>query len=99
VRLLPGEFLPGGVFHQLGRWLDENISRFGFFHPYRQYRGGMFAEPWHLSYAAIWVPALAALTPDLIAEAVAGGDILGKRTVLGRLPEIFQRHVLNVAQP
>jgi LAS superfamily LD-carboxypeptidase LdcB len=99
VRLLPEEYLAGGVFHRLANWLDGNIGRFGFFRPYAEYRGGMFAEPWHLSFAAVAVPALAALTPDLVAEAVEQSDILGKQAVLGRLPEIFERHVLNVAQP
>jgi LAS superfamily LD-carboxypeptidase LdcB len=99
VRLLPEEFLPGGVFHRLGRWLDDNVGRFGFFRPYAEYRGGMFAEPWHLSFAAVSAPALAAMTPELVAEAVAASDIMGKQAVLARLPDIFQRHVLNVAQP
>lgn len=99
VRLLPDEFLPGGVFHHLGRWLDENIGRFGFFRPYAGYRGGMFAEPWHLSFAAVSVPALAAMTPELVIEALAASDILGRQAVLARLPEIFRRHVLNVVQP
>ncbi|MGH8631236.1 MAG: M15 family metallopeptidase [Burkholderiales bacterium] len=70
VRLLPGEYHPGGVFHRLACWLDENIGRFGFFRPYAQYRGGMFAEPWHLSFAAVSVPALAALTPELVHQHV-----------------------------
>lgn len=99
VRLLPDEYRPGGVFHRLAQWMDANIGRFGFFRPYSRYRGGMFAEPWHLSFAPVSVPALAALTPDVVAEAVALSDILGKRAVLGRLSEIFERHVLNVAQP
>jgi len=99
VRLLPHEFLPGGVFQRLARWLDENIARFGFFRPYSEFRGGMFAEPWHLSFGRISVPALAALTPDMVGEALAHSEILGKQRVLAQLEEIFERHVANVAQP
>jgi LAS superfamily LD-carboxypeptidase LdcB len=99
VRLLPEEYVSGGVFNRLARWLDDSMGRFGFFRPYSEYRGGMFAEPWHLSFVPIAVPALAALTPEVVAEAVKQGDICGKQTVLERLPEIFERHVLNVAQP
>jgi len=53
-----GEAQPGGVFHPLHQWLDQNMARFGFFRPYREYRGGMFPEAWHLSYAPIAIPAL-----------------------------------------
>jgi LAS superfamily LD-carboxypeptidase LdcB len=99
VKLLPEEAQPGGVFHRLHQWLDLNISRFGFFRPYREYRGGMFPEAWHLSYAPIAIPALEALTEALVAQALHDGDILGKDLVLARLPEIYQRHVLNISLP
>ena len=99
VRLLPEEVEPGGVFHRMHLWLDENAARFGFFRPYREYRGGVFPEPWHLSYAAIAVPALAALSAELIATAIGTSDMLGAESVLQRLPEIFRSHVVNVAAP
>jgi LAS superfamily LD-carboxypeptidase LdcB len=99
VQLLPEEYAPGGVFYRLSEWLARNSARFGFFRPYLQYRGGMFPEPWHLSYASVSVPALLGLTPALVAEAIEQGEILGKEAVLARLPEIFARHVLNVTGP
>jgi len=99
VRLLPEEVHPGGAFHRLHQWLDRNIAHFGFFRPYGEYRGGMFPEAWHLSYAPIAIPALEALTVDVVAQALRDGDILGKDLVLERLPEIYQRHVLNIAMP
>ena len=99
VRLLPHEVEPGGVFHRLHLWLDENAARFGFFRPYREYRGGVFPEPWHLSYAAVAVPAMALLSEALIAVAIRTGDMLGTDAVLQRLPEIFRSHVVNVADP
>ena len=99
MKLLPEEAQPGGVFHRLHQWLDRNMARFGFFRPYREYRGGMFPEPWHLSYAPIAIPALQALTQEVVAEALHDGDVLGKDLVLARLPEIYQRHVLNISMP
>ncbi|MEK6211842.1 MAG: D-alanyl-D-alanine carboxypeptidase family protein [Pseudomonadota bacterium] len=99
VKLLPEEVQSGGVFHRLHRWLDQNMARFGFFRAYREYRGGMFSEAWHLSYAPISIPALEALTVDVVAQALRDGDILGKELVLERLPEINQRHVLNISMP
>ena len=99
VRLLPHEVEPGGVFHRMHLWLDENVARFGFFRPYREYRGGVYPEPWHLSYAAVAVPAMALLNEELIAAAIKTGDMLGAAAVLDRLPEIFRSHVVNVAEP
>ncbi len=96
VRLLPEEFGPGGVFEHLGKWLEANIARFDFFRPYARYNGGMFSEPWHLSYAPLSIPALEALTPEVVEEALAQSAILGRDKVLARLPEIFDRHVRNV---
>ena len=99
VRLLPAEVEPDGVFHRLCRWLDANTLRFGFFQPYREYRGGVYAEPWHLSYAAVAVPAMALMSEELIAAALQASDLLGKETVLPRLREIFRSHVVNICGP
>jgi hypothetical protein len=52
-KLLPAEVSPGGIFHPLHKWLDENIHMFGFFRPYKFFKGGMYPEPWHLSYAPL----------------------------------------------
>ena len=99
VRLLPDEVEAGGVFHRLHLWLDENGARFGFFRPYREYRGGVYPEPWHLSYAAVAGPAMALLSEELVAAAIQASDMLIKEAVLQRLPEIFRSHVVNVAGP
>ncbi|MBI3936289.1 MAG: M15 family metallopeptidase [Betaproteobacteria bacterium] len=99
VRLLPDEAQPDGVFGKLHRWLDDNMRRFGFFRPYRDYRGGVHPEPWHLSYAPVSAVALELLTEELVAEAVGAGAILGKERVLARLPELYRRYVINIDQP
>lgn len=99
VQLLPEEYAKGGPFAELDRWLDQNAGRFGFFRPYDRDRGGVHPEPWHISHAATAVPALERLTPELVAEAVQAGQVLGGAAVLQRLEEIFRRFVVNVAQP
>jgi LAS superfamily LD-carboxypeptidase LdcB len=99
VALLPQEAEPGGVFHALHAWLDAHMGRFGFFRPYSTYRGGVFPEPWHLSYAPVSLPALDALTCELLESALAASDIEGKPDVLARLPEIHERYVINVDRP
>lgn len=99
VKLLPEEAAPGGIFGHLHDWLDQNIERFGFFRPYQAEQGGMYPEPWHLSYAPVSLPALANLTPAVLADAIDAAPMLGKQAVLGILPELFERHILNVAAP
>jgi LAS superfamily LD-carboxypeptidase LdcB len=99
VRLLPEEYAPGGVFERLADWLSDNLERFDFFRPYDQDRGGVYPEPWHISYAPVAARAQRALTADVIADALQDADVLGKHIVLERLPEIFRRYVANVGTP
>jgi LAS superfamily LD-carboxypeptidase LdcB len=99
VKLLPEEYLPGGVFERLADWLNDNLERFDFFRPYDQDRGGVYPEPWHISYAPVAAHAQSALTADVIAGALHDSDVLGKDIVLAQLPEIYQRYVANVGSP
>lgn len=98
-RLLPQETAPGGVFHHLHCWLDAHIAQFGFFRPYQQAQGGMYPEPWHLSYAPLSVPALEQISVALLERVTREADIAGKELVLARLPAILERHVRNIALP
>ena len=99
VQLAPHEAAHGGVFHTLHCWLDANMARFGFFRPYRSFRGGVLPEPWHVSYAPVAGDALSRLTPDLLTKAVAQSDMLGKDIVMRKLADIYRRYVANVDQP
>ncbi len=96
VQLLPGEVAPGGVFHVLHQWLAANMVRYGFFCPYRTFRGGVFPEAWHLSYALVSLPALEALTPVLLGDAIRASDMLGKDYVLERIADLHTRYVANI---
>ena len=98
-RLLPEEYAAGGVFHRLNTWLDENIARFDFFRPYAEFRGGVNAEPWHLSHAPTASVALRLLTPELVAATVRNSDVLGKDEVLARLQDIYRIYVANISTP
>lgn len=99
VRLLPDEAGPGGVFYRLHQWLDANMAQFGFFRPYRTFRGGVHPEPWHLSYAPVSVGALQALTPEVFAEAVRSSGMLGRELVLARIGELYRQYVVNIDAP
>lgn len=98
VQLLPEETQPGGVFHELHLWLDAHIEQFGFFRSYREYRGGMYEEPWHLSYEPLATLALEWLTLDLLEQIVAESSMLGREAVLERLPDLYERHVRMICE-
>lgn len=98
-KLLPEEVAPGGVFSDLHQWLDENIARFGFFRPYKRYQGGMYPEPWHLSYTPLSMPAVEQVTARLLTEITLEADILGKDLVLAKIPNIYQYHICNFVRP
>jgi LAS superfamily LD-carboxypeptidase LdcB len=95
-RLVAEEFAAGGCFERLAGWLQQNMARFGFFRPYATDRGGVQPEPWHLSYAEISVPALEALSVDVVKDAIAAAEMPGRDIVLARLPELYQRYVSAV---
>jgi LAS superfamily LD-carboxypeptidase LdcB len=99
VQLLPEEYASGGVFERLARWLDENLQRFDFFRPYDRDRGGVYPEPWHISYGPVSSTALSRLTPEVIADALKDTEVLGKELVLSRLPDIWRSYVINISPP
>jgi LAS superfamily LD-carboxypeptidase LdcB len=98
-QLVPAEFSAGGPFARLDAWLGANMQSFGFFRPYTTDRGGVQPEPWHLSYAPLAQAALGALTPQVLAEALAGSGMHGREAVLARLSEIYPRYVTAIDPP
>ena len=59
----------------------------------------MQPEAWHLSYAPVARGALAAMTTELLAEAIRGNGVEGEAEILARLPAIRKRYVLDVDAP
>jgi LAS superfamily LD-carboxypeptidase LdcB len=98
-RLLPDEVADGGLFAPLHRWLDAHIHEHGFFRPYARYQGGMYPEPWHLSYAPVSMRAIDDLTLDVLRRATEAAELPGKGRVLALLPQILERHVRNIVPP
>ncbi len=96
-RLVPAEFAPSGVFGPLQAWLSVNLTDFGFFRPYQRDLGGVQPEPWHLSYAAVAMPAMQALSLAVLREALAGAGLESEDEVMRRLPQLYERYVCTVA--
>jgi len=99
VRLVTAEYAEGGRFAHLDRWLERSAAECGFYRPYRRDRGGVQPEPWHLSYAPVAGQALAKFSLGLLREALVDAGIAAPEAVARRLPEIYQRYVLNVDPP
>ncbi|MFM2287246.1 MAG: hypothetical protein RL684_389 [Pseudomonadota bacterium] len=98
-RLEPQDYAPGGRHAPLADWLARHAGDYGFYAPYDIDRGGVYPEPWHLSFAPVAGPALAAMSPQLLAQALAGVSIEGRATIERRLPQLFERYVSAVAAP
>jgi LAS superfamily LD-carboxypeptidase LdcB len=98
-KLLPEEAREGGIFFNLHRWLDENMAQFGFFRPYNFDQGGMYPEPWHLSYAPLSMQAIEHVTVDLLRSAASQANIEGKALVLELIPWIYEKHIVNYVKP
>ena len=93
------EFLRGGPFAPLSRWLAAHMRRFGFYRPYTRAGRGVQPEPWHLSFAPIARLALPKLTVELLARAIAGSGVEGEAAILARLPSIHERYVMGIDAP
>ena len=98
-KLERAEFMRGGPFHSLSRWLAGNMRRYGFYRPYARAGSGVQPEPWHLSFAPVARRALPLLTVDVLARAIEGAGVEGEAAILDQLPSIHKRYVLGVEAP
>lgn len=96
LRVVPEEYLAGGPFHRLTRWLDAHMHAFGFYRPFTTDLGGVAPEPWHLSYAPVAAGAEAAISLDGLREVLVTSAIDGKDEVLAALEGNYARYVVNV---
>ncbi len=98
LKLTADEYQAGGVFARLGSWLQQHAAKAGFFLPYQSYRGGVAAEPWHISFKPLSEPCLSAFTPQMLRHALEQEPILGQELVLAQLPRIWSDYVQNICE-
>jgi LAS superfamily LD-carboxypeptidase LdcB len=96
LQLEPWEYALSGPMGKLSSWLTDNASKFGFFFPYDKFRGGISAEPWHLSYAPIAQQYQSSFNLDSLKELLLNTDIAGKDAIIENLQDIFRRFISNV---
>ena len=93
--LVETEYEAGGPCYALACWLGENMSRFGFYRPFSVSRGGVAAEPWHLSFKETADTFEKARNLQGLTAAIEQSDIEGKSCILSQLPALYNRYVLN----
>lgn len=96
LQLTPAEYAPDGPFSRLSLWLSQNAGRFGFFRPYRSFRGGVAAEPWHLSYQPLAGKYLQQLSLPVLNDAILHSNLAARETICTMLPELYQRYICNI---
>lgn len=96
LQLEPWEYEQSGPMAKLSTWLTENAQKFGFYFPYDSFRGGIAAEPWHLSYAPLAKKYQSALSLDELQQCLLQADIAGKQAIIENLPTITKRYINNV---
>ena len=92
--LEPWEYEAGGWFADLGEWLGDHMTDFGFFLPYAKpldAAQGVAYEPWHISFAP--ESGEQRLDPNALALCLQQADIEGKECILAHLDEILARYV------
>ncbi len=98
VQLVTAEYQQGGPFFRLSQWLAQHAASFGFFLPYRQYLGGVAAEPWHLSYQPLAALYQQQFSLAMLHEAVLSAELAEQPLILQHLAHIFQRFVSTICQ-
>ena len=96
LQLEPWEYDKSGPMAKLSNWLTEHAQRFGFYFPYDRYRGGVAAEPWHLSYAPLAEQYQSVMSIEQLRQHLLQADIAGKNSIIENLPQIFKRYINNV---
>lgn len=99
LQLEPWEYQHDGPMAALGKWLDNNLTQYGFFRPYRVDRGGVAIEPWHISHQTTAQYAEKKVTQTALIDAISGADIRLKPQILDTLDDIYKRYVINTEPP
>ena len=92
LQLTQREYSAGGPCHGLAIWLEHHANEFGFTLPYAKYKGGVAAEPWHISHAD---PSAKLVEQSILKEQIESCNIEGKTVILNNLEEIISRYTYN----
>ncbi|WP_284191252.1 M15 family metallopeptidase [Vibrio zhanjiangensis] len=96
LQLEPWEYLTG---HQSDfyQWLKSNLTQFGFFFPYEQDKGGVAAEPWHISHTATSTQCLSRFDKNILSNQLSNCELIGEQMVLTELDTIYNQFIVNIS--
>lgn len=94
VQLIPAEYEKGGYFYNAALWLEENMDRYGFFRPYKEDRGGIAPEPWHLSYQPLSELFLQHFSKEAFFTHLAQSSFLLAEVARFHQEELYERFIL-----
>lgn len=96
LQLEPWEYQLNGYFHQLTLWLTANMNEYGFYRPFLHDRGGVVAEPWHLSYYPLAQEAERQLTPQTLLTSWENKNVAGSNWLSRNIDSIFERFITHI---
>ena len=97
IQLIPSEFEGAGLFASMHDWLDNNLSRFGFFRPYATDLGGVSPERWHVSYQPLSQTFWKTLTLEELKSALYPITFELKEEVEKSLPQIYEKFFQRIS--
>lgn len=98
VKLIPDEFSQKGVCHKLNQWLTNNLEKFGFFRPYLEFKGGVAAEPWHISHTETSQRIMKNFDMSFCKGYLKQSPILESGFIQDHLEEYYQQYFCNICQ-
>ena len=96
LQLEPWEYLDGHQ-HKFYLWLKGNLHLFGFFFPYQEDKGGVAAEPWHISHRQAAQDCMSLLDVDTLRQEIQSSSLIGQEVVLANLETIYNRYITNIS--
>ncbi|KAA8999965.1 M15 family metallopeptidase [Affinibrenneria salicis] len=95
LQLEPWEYEDDGYFAPLNVWLTQHMADYDFYRPFARDRGGVAAEPWHISYRPLAREAASRFTPAVLLNAWRDQDVAGSAWLSAHLPALFARFIHN----
>ncbi|WP_199611369.1 M15 family metallopeptidase [Flocculibacter collagenilyticus] len=96
VQLVAQEYTEDGPFQGLTQWLIHHARNYGFSFPYKSFRGGVAAEPWHISYHTLANTFQKKLDHDTLWQILIEHDIEGKAALLQNIDFILENYIHNI---
>lgn len=98
LQLEPWEYEPTGPMAKLSTFLQQEAQALGFYFPYDKYRGGVAAEPWHLSYIPVAKTYQQDIDINILINYLNNVDIAGKKTIIANIEAIAEQFIFNTNQ-